>query len=108
MTAPDKQKNLTQVIYGLYAVSLLLGVTGIVAIVINYLKRDEVRGSWLESHFTWQIRTFWWCVLWAVVGWITFLLLIGWLVWGVAYVWFIYRIARGWLNLNDGKPMPLG
>lgn len=100
-------KTLTTVIYALYAVSLFIGVTAIVAIVLNHIKRDDARGTWLESHFSWQIRTFWWGLLWLVVGAITWIILIGWLVWGVAGIWFIYRIAKGWLNLNDNKPMPL-
>jgi len=100
-------KTLTTVIYALYAASLFIGITAIVAIVLNYIKRDEAQGTWLESHFTWQIRTFWWGLLWSVIGAITWIILVGWLVWGVAYIWFIYRIAKGWLNLNDNKPMPL-
>jgi uncharacterized membrane protein len=100
-------KTLTTVIYGLYALSLFAGVTAIVAIVLNYIKQEEAQGTWLESHFTWQIRTFWWGMLWCVVGAITWFILIGWIVWGVAFVWVIYRIAKGWLNLNDGKPMTL-
>ncbi len=100
-------KTLTTVIYALYALSLLSGVTAIVAIVLNYIKKEDVQGTWLESHFTWQIRTFWWSLLWVVVGWIAWIILAGWLVWGVASIWFIYRIAKGWLNLNDNKPMTL-
>ncbi len=101
-------KTLSHVTYGLYALSLFgFGVTAIIAIVLNYIKRDDARGTWLESHFTWQIRTFWWSVLWSVVGFLTFVILIGWIVWGVAFIWFVYRIAKGWLNLNDNKPMPL-
>ncbi|KVW94957.1 DUF4870 family protein [Thiobacillus denitrificans] len=98
-------KTLGTIIYALYAVSLFIGVTAIVAIVLNYIKRDDAQGTWLESHFTWQIRTFWWGLLWLVVGAITWIILIGWIVWGVACIWFIYRIAKGWLNLNDNKPM---
>jgi uncharacterized membrane protein len=109
-TATDEQlaslKSLTTVIYGLYALSLIFGVTSIIAIVLNYIKKDDARGTWLESHFAWQIRTFWWSLVWFVLGWLTFLILIGWVVWGVAFVWFVYRIAKGWLNLNDNKPMP--
>ncbi len=109
--ATDEQlaslKTLTTVIYGLYALSLVIGVTAIVAIVLDYIKKDDTRGTWLESHFSWQIRTFWWSVVWMVVGWIAWIILAGWLVWGVAGIWFIYRIAKGWLNLNDGKPMAL-
>ena len=100
-------KTLTAVIYGLYALSLFVGLTAIVAIVLNYIKREDAQGTWLESHFRWQISTFWWSVVWCVVGAITWIILIGWVVWGVAFVWFVYRIAKGWLNLNDGKPMPL-
>jgi uncharacterized membrane protein len=100
-------KTLSTVIYALYALSLFFGVTAIVAIVLNYIKREEVQGTWLESHFSWQIRTFWWGLVWLVVGAITWIILIGWAVWGVACIWFIYRIAKGWLNLNDNKPMPI-
>ncbi|HET9462648.1 MAG TPA: hypothetical protein VFO43_01595 [Thiobacillus sp.] len=100
-------KTLSTVIYALYAASLFFGVTAIIAIVLNYIKREDAQGTWLESHFIWQIRTFWWALLWCVVGAITLIILIGWIVWGVAFVWFVYRIAKGWLNLNDNKPMLL-
>ena len=101
----DRLKTLSTVIYALYALSLFAGVTAIVAIVLNTIKREETRGTWLESHFTWQIRTFWWGLLWFIVGAATWIILVGWLVWGVAFVWFIYRIAHGWLKLNDGLPI---
>ena len=100
-------KTLTTVIYGLYALSLVFGVTAIIAIVLNYIKKDDAQGTWLESHFRWQIGTFWWSVVWVIVGALTWIILIGWVVWGVAFIWFIYRIAKGWLNLNDNKPMPV-
>ena len=99
-------KTLATVIYALYALSLFSGITAIVAIVLDYIKLDDARGTWLESHFRWQIRTFWWSLLWLTLGALTWIILVGWLVLGVASVWFIYRIAKGWLNLNDGKPMP--
>ncbi|MDA8128731.1 MAG: hypothetical protein M0Z73_08570 [Betaproteobacteria bacterium] len=99
-------KTLATVIYALYALSLFSGITAIVAIVLDYIKLDDARGTWLESHFRWQIRTFWWSLLWFILGALTWIILVGWLVLGVACVWFIYRIAKGWLNLNDGKPMP--
>lgn len=101
----DSLKTLSAVIYALYALSLFSGVTAIVAIVLNTIKREETRGTWLESHFIWQIRTFWWGLLWFIVGAATWFILVGWLVWGVAFVWFIYRIAHGWLKLNDGLPI---
>jgi uncharacterized membrane protein len=109
--APDEKlaslKTLATVIYALYALSLVSGLTAIVAIVLDYIKLDDARDTWLESHFRWQIRTFWWSLFWCALGFLTWLILIGWLIWGVTLVWFIYRIAKGWLNLNENKPMPL-
>ena len=98
-------KSLTTVIYGLYALTWVFGISAIVAVVMNYVKRDEVAGTWLESHFLWQIRTFWYALLWAVIGGATFIIGIGWIILMVNGVWCIYRIVKGWLNLNDNKPM---
>jgi len=98
-------KTLTTIIYALYGASLFVGVTGIVAIVMNYLKQEEVAGTYLESHFRWQIRTFWFSILWGVIGFITFFIVIGWFVLIADAVWFIYRIVKGFLRLNEGKPM---
>ena len=98
-------RTLTTVIYALYAASLLIGVTSIVAIIMNYVKKDDVAGTFLESHFRWQIRTFWFALLWSVIGLLTAAFMIGWLVLIANAVWFIYRIVKGFLNLNDNKPM---
>ena len=99
-------KTLTMVVYLLQALGFFVGITWIVAVIMNYVKRDEVKGTWLESHFRWQIRTFWWGLLWAAVGTVLLLVLIGYLVWVAAGIWIIYRIVKGWLYLNDGKPLP--
>ncbi|HCE79378.1 MULTISPECIES: DUF4870 family protein [Thermodesulfobacterium] len=98
-------KRLTEIIYVLYALSLLVGITGIVAIVMNYIKRQEVKGTYLESHFRWQIRTFWFALIWSFIGIITSLIIIGWFVLIATLVWFIYRIVKGWIRLREGKPM---
>lgn len=98
-------KTITTIIYALYAASVLVGITSIVAIVMNYVKKEEVAGTWLESHFRWQIRTFWFSLLWGVVGLITALIFIGWIILLADGVWFIYRIVKGWLRLNDKRPM---
>ena len=115
----------TQFIYGLHAFSLLTGILvaatvvgafligwpSIIAVILNYVKRGEVRGTWLESHFRWQIRTFWFGLLWVslcllfIFGTLGIGILIVWLPLGVLSVWFIYRIVRGWLALNDRRPM---
>ena len=98
-------KNVTTLIYALYAASFLIGITSIVAIVMNYIKKEDVAGTFFESHFRWQIRTFWFGMLWGVLGAITFFLVIGWFVLIANVIWVIYRIAKGWLRLNDNKPM---
>ena len=98
-------KNVTTLIYALYAASFLIGITSIVAIVMNYIKKEDVAGTFLESHFRWQIRTFWFGMLWGVLRAITFFLVIGWFVLIANVIWVIYRIAKGWLRLNDNKPM---
>ncbi|MGE0448798.1 MAG: DUF4870 family protein [Vicinamibacterales bacterium] len=115
----------TQLIYGLHAFSLLTGIVGtatvvgafltgwpsILAVVLNYLKRPDVRGTWLESHFRWQIRTFWFGLLWVglCLGFVVVTLGIGlvvaWLPLVAITLWFIYRIVRGWIAVNDGRPM---
>ena len=106
-TTPQElaNKNITQVIYGLYAASIIVGVTYFVAIVLNYIKKDDVVGTWLESHFTWQIRTFWWGLLWTVIGVITMFVVVGFAVLAATFIWFVYRIVKGWLRLSENKPM---
>lgn len=98
-------KSLTQAVYILYALSYFTGITAIVGIIINNVKKDDVAGTWLESHFRWQIRTFWFGLLWAVIGVATFFILIGMAILFANFCWIIYRIVKGWLNLNDNKPM---
>ncbi len=101
-------KDLTQVVYLLYALSYFLGgVPAIVGIIINYVKKEDAAGTWLESHFRWQIRTFWFGLLWAAVGAITAFIFVGFAILFANFCWIIYRIVKGWLYLNDGKPMPL-
>ena len=98
-------KSLTTLIYVLYAASFLVGITAIVAIVMNYIKKDDVAGTFLESHFRWQIRTFWFGLLWSVVGGLLMVVVVGWAVLFANFVWMIYRIVKGFLRLNDNKPM---
>ena len=104
---PDLQslKNIATAVYALQAVSFLLVITYFIAVILNYIKRDDTRGTWLESHFRWQIRTFWFGLLWFALGGLTFFIVIGWAILFAASLWLIYRILKGWLNLNDGKPM---
>ena len=98
-------KNIAMVVYALQALSFLWGVTAIVGIVINYVKRDDAKGTLYESHFDWQIRTFWWGLLWGVVGLLLAIFVIGFFVLFAVWVWMIYRVVKGWLKLNEGKPV---
>jgi uncharacterized membrane protein len=100
-------KKYTFSVYILQALSLVLVITSVIGLVINYLKEDEVRGSWLESHFRWQKSTFWYGLLWTVLGFISLPILVGYLVLPAVTLWLIYRIARGWIYLVDGKEMYL-
>jgi uncharacterized membrane protein len=121
--------TVTHVVYALHALSLVIGAFGaasiigsfvfgwpsIIAVIINYVKRGEARGTWLESHFSWQIRTFWYALLWALVVFVVSvplaIVVIGFGTWIVGMfalgIWAIYRIARGWLALKDDKPLPV-
>ena len=118
-------RTITHVIYALHAWSALIGITSaafvvtaflagwpsIIGVILNYVYRNAAAGTFLESHFRWQIRTFWFALLWVIVGAALFVTLIGipfaWAIWVATGVWVIYRIGRGWIALLDGKPMPV-
>ncbi|HTT11864.1 MAG TPA: hypothetical protein VMG60_13300 [Burkholderiaceae bacterium] len=126
-TPPQSLVNVAHVVYGLHTLSLVIGALGaatvigtflfgwpsIIAVIINYVKRGEARGTWLESHFRWQIRTFWFAFLWGaivlLVSAVLALVLVGIATWVIGMaalgIWAVYRIGRGWLRLNDGKPI---
>ncbi|WP_241967924.1 DUF4870 family protein [Pseudidiomarina marina] len=98
-------KQYTQIIYILQLVSLVFGITAIIGVVMNYVKLSEVRGTFLESHFRWQIRTFWFILLWTIIGGILSMVGIGLLILLVAAVWYIYRAIKGINSLNGNRPM---
>jgi uncharacterized membrane protein len=98
-------KTITTVVYALQALSFFWGLPALVAVIINYVKREDARGTLYESHFTWQIRSFWWGLLWLAVGVALAVVMIGVLVLFVAYIWMIYRVVKGWLRLTDQKPV---
>ena len=115
--------QLTHLIYGLHAVAVVVGVMSsvsvaggfvfglpsLIAVVLNYLKRGDVAGTWLETHFRWQIRTFWFTLLWLVVYGlfiITIILIpIAWLLIAILGLWVGYRVIRGWIALSSVKPV---
>jgi len=100
-------RKYTYAVYILQALSFVTLVTAIVGLIVNYIKQDDVRGSWLESHFRWQKATFWYGLLWLALGLLTAPILVGYLVLPVVTIWLMYRIARGWIYLVDGKQMYL-
>jgi len=93
----------------------LLTMFGVVAVVIAYVKRGDARGTWVESHMTWLIRTFWWSTVWAMIGWAVLVLLaivligfaLGPLIWAVTAVWVLYRVIKGIVYYKDSRPVPL-
>ena len=124
--APRSLVDWTQIIYErAHALSLVIGIIGtatvvgafllgwpsIIAVIMNYLKRSDARGTWLESHFRWQIRTFWFGLLWVTLCVIFVVITLGigliivWIPIGLVALWFIYRIWRGWMALREGRPM---
>jgi uncharacterized membrane protein len=115
--------TVANVVYALHAFAIVVGIAGtatvvgsfvgsvpsIVAVILNYVKRGDARGTWLESHYRWQIRTFWYAIGWVLLAGFLILTLIGIpfafaILVGVS-LWLIYRIVRGWLRLRDRLPM---
>ena len=104
-SALQQARKVTLVVYALQAASFVFGITLIAAVILNYIKREDVQGTWLASHFRWQIRTFWFCLLWGAIGALTALAGVGFLILGATVIWLIYRIVKGWLRLSEGKEM---
>jgi uncharacterized membrane protein len=115
--------TVAHIVYALHTFAIVVGIVGaatvigsfvgslpsLVAVLLNYVKRGEARGTWAASHYRWQIRTFWFALLWALIGWALIITIVGAVV-GVPILialtlWLIYRIGRGWLRLRDRRPM---
>ena len=98
-------KTITTIVYALQALSYFTGITFIAAVILNYVKKEDVQGTWLASHFRWQIRTFWYGLLWGVLGVISFVFVVGYFILIANAIWIVYRIIKGWLRLSEGKEM---
>jgi uncharacterized membrane protein len=115
--------TVAHLVYALHTIAIVVGIVGaatvvgsfigslpsIAAVLLNYVKRGDARGTWVDAHYRWQIRTFWYALLWALLGWALTITIIGAVV-GVPILlaltlWLIYRIGRGWLRLHDRQPM---
>lgn len=106
-------KNLAWWLYIAHGISFVfsLGLFSFIPLIINYLRRPDAAGTFVHSHHGWQIRSFWWYLVWMTVGGILFLTFIGiplaWLIWIAAWLWKAYRLLKGLIDLNDNKPMPV-
>jgi uncharacterized membrane protein len=115
--------TVAHIVYALHTLAIVIGIAGtatvigsfigsvpsIIAVILNYVKRGDARGAWVESHYRWQIRTFWFAVLWFAIAVLLIVTILGALI-GIPILvvltlWLIYRIARGWLRLRDKRPM---
>jgi uncharacterized membrane protein len=127
-TPPSSLISMTLLVYALFGVAAvvglvssgfpliapLTGIVGIVGIILAYVKRSEATGTWLESHYRWLIRTFWYSLLWGAIGAVIFVLLaiiivglfIGYLIWVATTIWVLYRLVRGYILFNESKPIP--
>jgi uncharacterized membrane protein len=115
--------TVANIVYALHTFAIIIGIAGsatvvgsfvgsvpsIIAVILNYIKRGDARGTWAESHYRWQIRTFWFALLWAIIGVVLIITILGAVfgipILGVLTLWLVYRIARGWLRLRDKRPM---
>lgn len=120
----DSVISTAHAVYALHSLSVLIGATSIItiagafvfgipsiiAVIVNYANRSNAQGTWVESHFRWQIRTFWFALLWAMVAGFFFVTIIGffigWIVAIIAGLWVLYRIIRGWIALANRDPVP--
>lgn len=99
---------------GLVVPAPLLTIVGVVGVILAYVQRGDARGTWVESHITWLIHTFWWSTIWAIIGWLVFIVLaivliglaLGPLIWAVTAIWVLYRVIRGILLFKDSQPIP--
>ncbi len=120
---PESAWTVANVVYALHSLAIVVGAVGaatvigsflgsipsILAVILNYAKRSEARGTWLESHYRWQIRTFWFAIAWVLLAGfltLTFILIpVAAAILVAISAWLIYRIARGWIRLRDRRPM---
>lgn len=104
----DQLRQYTLIVYILYIASIVVGLTSIVAIIMNYIKRDEVKGTWLESHFSWQIKTFWYTLVIGLIGSLLTVVLIGFPILLAVGIWYIYRVVKGLIVFLDNKTIADG
>lgn len=104
--AVNTDPMMAHIIYGLLVLGMATGgVAAFIGMILAYSQRAAVRSTYLETHYTWQIVTFWWTFFWTTVGFILSFIFIGFIVWGIVFFWFLYRLVKGWSQLGQGKPV---
>jgi uncharacterized membrane protein len=104
-TSVESDRMFALVAYGLHLFGAIAAIPSIVGLIINYVKRDHY-DELFDSHHAWMIRSFWWAILWGIIGCITIFILIGWAILFLVWVWYIYRHVRGLINFLNGEAMP--
>lgn len=105
----DNLRTLTHILYGLHTLSFFsAGIFSVIALIMNYIKRDDLPNDFYRSHFRWQARSFWFTLAWLLLTWPLWILFVfpGWAAWSVIGLWYLYRFLRGWWNFNSGRAMP--
>lgn len=103
----DEAKKFALIVYILYGVGIVFtaGLATIAGVILAYIKKDDAVGTWVESHYRWLLRTFWYSLLWGVIGAVTWVLIIGIFIICANMIWFIYRVIKGWIRLTENRPM---
>jgi uncharacterized membrane protein len=104
-SSAESDRTLAVVAYALHLFGVIAGIPSIVGLVINYVKRNDY-DELFDSHHSWMIRSFWWAILWCVLGFVTLVIGVGFVIFFLVWVWYIYRHVRGLLALLNGEPMP--
>lgn len=102
-TPSESTVQITHITYALYALGMVTGIFAVAGLIVAYIKRDDAVGTFLASHYSWLIRTFWWGVLWTTIGIILAIVAVGFIVLAVVWVWWVYRIIKGWLRLTEKR-----
>ena len=102
-TTEENERTVVLVAYVLHLVGAIAGVTSIVGLILNYVRRDT--SGIYRSHHDWMISSFWWALLWVIIGCITIFILVGWLILFAVWVWYLYRHVRGLIALLNGEPI---
>jgi uncharacterized membrane protein len=109
----EERKSLTFITHVMYALHTAswasAGVFSVIAMILNYVKRDDLPDAFFASHFRWQARSFWFTLLWLALTSPLYLLLIlpGAIAWTVVGLWYLYRYIKGWLWFSKGRTMPM-